>query len=169
MASPWNDETIELLKSLWPNQSSSQIAAQMPFPCSRNMVIGKAHRLGLSIENKTAIHPLTRNTVRQSKQKANGEKNTFIRIVRKNGIGMVVADTPVRTFKPRCVEIVPLNIGLLELEPHSCRFPFGGDDGAPITFCGHTKMENSSYCVPHKDLTTAPPRPRVDRYYREVA
>ncbi len=44
----WNDERVELLKKLWgEGQSASQIAKELG-GVTRNAVIGKVHRLGLS-------------------------------------------------------------------------------------------------------------------------
>jgi hypothetical protein len=45
----WTDERVELLKKLWADGllSASQIAAELG-GISRNSVIGKVHRLGLS-------------------------------------------------------------------------------------------------------------------------
>ena len=44
----WNDERVEQLKKLWAEgKSASQIAAEIG-GVSRNAVIGKVHRLGLS-------------------------------------------------------------------------------------------------------------------------
>ena len=45
----WTDERVELLKKLW-NQglSASQIANELGAGVTRNAVIGKVHRLGLS-------------------------------------------------------------------------------------------------------------------------
>ena len=45
----WTDERVELLKRLW-NQglSASQIAGELAGGVTRNAVIGKVHRLGLS-------------------------------------------------------------------------------------------------------------------------
>ena len=44
----WTDERVELLKRLWSEGlSASQIAAQIG-GVTRNAVIGKVHRLGLS-------------------------------------------------------------------------------------------------------------------------
>ena len=44
----WNDERVELLKKLWADGlSASQIAAELG-GVTRNAVIGKVHRLGLS-------------------------------------------------------------------------------------------------------------------------
>ena len=47
-AMTWTEERVELLKRLWADgRSASQIAAEIG-GCSRNAVIGKVHRLGLS-------------------------------------------------------------------------------------------------------------------------
>ena len=44
----WTDEKVELLKKLWADRlSASQIAAELG-GITRNAVIGKVHRLGLS-------------------------------------------------------------------------------------------------------------------------
>ena len=44
----WTDERVELLKKLWADGlSASQIAAELG-GITRNAVIGKVHRLGLS-------------------------------------------------------------------------------------------------------------------------
>ena len=44
----WNDERVELLKKMWSEgQSASQIAKELG-NVTRNAVIGKVHRLGLS-------------------------------------------------------------------------------------------------------------------------
>ena len=48
----WTDERVELLKKMWSDgQSASQIAKELG-GVTRNAVIGKVHRLGLS--NRTA-------------------------------------------------------------------------------------------------------------------
>ena len=44
----WSDERVELLKKMWgEGQSASQIAKELG-GVTRNAVIGKVHRLGLS-------------------------------------------------------------------------------------------------------------------------
>ena len=44
----WTDERVEILKKLWgEGQSASQIAKELG-GVTRNAVIGKVHRLGLS-------------------------------------------------------------------------------------------------------------------------
>ena len=49
----WTDERVELLKKLWSDGlSASQIAAELGDGVTRNAVIGKVHRLGLSGRGK---------------------------------------------------------------------------------------------------------------------
>lgn len=48
MAARWNDDAIESLKQLWADGlTASEIADAIGRGTTRNMVIGKAHRLGL--------------------------------------------------------------------------------------------------------------------------
>ena len=50
-AMSWTDERVELLKKMWgEGQSASQIAKELG-GVTRNAVIGKVHRLGLSNRN----------------------------------------------------------------------------------------------------------------------
>jgi GcrA cell cycle regulator len=59
--------------------------------------------------------------------------------------------------KLRCVEIEPRHLSLIELEAGDCRYPYGGDEESePITFCGHPRREDSSYCTAHFYLTCGP-------------
>ena len=59
--------------------------------------------------------------------------------------------------KLRCVDVEPRHLSLLELEARDCRYPYGGDEeGEAITFCGHPRREDSSYCAAHFHLTRGP-------------
>lgn len=55
----WTDERVELLKKMWgEGQSASQIAKELG-GVTRNAVIGKVHRLGLSNRSTTTASPKT--------------------------------------------------------------------------------------------------------------
>lgn len=49
----------------------------------------------------------------------------------------------------RCVEVDPLHVNLLDLQPEQCRWPYGE---GPYTFCGHPAVFGS-YCGPHFGLS----------------
>ena len=54
----WSDDRVEQLKKLWEaGLSASQIAAELG-NVTRNAVIGKVHRLGLSGRAKSPPRPL---------------------------------------------------------------------------------------------------------------
>ena len=51
----WTEERVELLKKLWTEGlSASQIATRLAGGVTRNAVIGKVHRLGLSGRAKSS-------------------------------------------------------------------------------------------------------------------
>ena len=65
----WTDERVELLRKLWTEgHSASQIAAQLG-GVTRNAVIGKVHRLGLSGRGKST-RPSTARTKPQRTYRA---------------------------------------------------------------------------------------------------
>ena len=65
----WTDERVELLKKMWgEGQSASQIAKELG-GVTRNAVIGKVHRLGLSNRSGGAAAPNGRTTPMEPAEK----------------------------------------------------------------------------------------------------
>ena len=70
----WNDERVELLKKMWgEGQSASQIAKELG-GVTRNAVIGKVHRLGLSNRNGTGSTATAAPSTPDSKAKPSAPK-----------------------------------------------------------------------------------------------
>lgn len=66
----WNDERVELLKKMWgEGQSASQIAKELG-GVTRNAVIGKVHRLGLSNRNGSGAGAPTADTAQAASAQA---------------------------------------------------------------------------------------------------
>jgi len=145
----WSPEQTEALRShvgagLSYSRSAAAINEKFGTEFSRNAAIGRANRIGLACPARVALSPEERKP-RIYKQR--------IRIVSANknsNAQRVIEVTEAEQYKCRAVEIVPRNLTLLELEPDDCRYPYGDD---AVTFCGHPKMEGSSYCCPHFHLT----------------
>lgn len=133
---PAHDAALKRLRE--EHFSASEIAPQInrefQTGYSRNAVIGRLHRLGLTTLNR---------------QYRPRETKIYKPRVRKPIIPKFSAEE----VALRCIEIAPRNLSLLELEPNDCRYPYG--DG-PFTFCGHPKMEGRNYCVPHFHLSIGP-------------
>ena len=67
----WTDERVEQLKKMWlDGLSASQIAGELANGITRNAVIGKVHRLGLSGRVKSPAPASTR-----PRPKAPGTRN----------------------------------------------------------------------------------------------
>lgn len=164
MVITWTDERVDGLKRMHAEgHSFREIGAAIGV--SRNAAIGKAKRMGLVVRPMSGPKP--------KKPKAPKAAPKAVRTNRPAVRSETIAS--LQQYKLRCVEIVPLNLQLSELEPDSCRYPDGGWDGddkpeTPITFCGHPRVGSSSYCMPHFALTCQTEGPaRATATLREVA
>jgi GcrA cell cycle regulator len=159
MASPsifWTIERIDQLKSLHAKGYSNSVIGGM-MGCSRNAAIGKLHRLGLTWPNhQKRIKEPPRPPV---------ERKPIHRIRQMGGGLRVISTLTGDLFEPRCVELVPRNLTLMELEPNDCRYIAGND----LLYCAHPQLPGSSYCPNHHRLVWVKPQPSKPRYMREAA
>jgi GcrA cell cycle regulator len=153
----WAEEHSRALREfLEGGLSYSEIAealnARFNTAYTRNAAIGRARRMGLSGDERASRASQPKPKPQPSAAQLKKFRERFFAQVRGPKI-------PRRAAMPklRCVEIVPRQLSLVELEDGDCRYPYGGDrEGEPITFCGHPRRQGSSYCVPHFHLTIGP-------------
>ena len=156
----WTDERVELLKKLWADGlSASQIAGELG-GVTRNAVIGKVHRLGLSGRAKTSS-----TTARPKRQQrgTNFGARPARSAQRKNGAGFPLPATGERPVvsQPVAVEAPdPLKLELVELTEQTCKWPIGDPAQEDFHFCGHKAKDSSPYCAYHSRLAY---QPVVDR------
>jgi GcrA cell cycle regulator len=116
---------------------------------TRNAVIGRAKRMGLSVPKR-----VERPAIALAQQAAPRTVRPRQAAAPSPGEPQISAVEPASTVKFRCVGISPRLISVLELAPDDCRYPYGGDkEGEEIAFCGHKRHPGSSYCTPHLHLT----------------
>jgi GcrA cell cycle regulator len=115
---------------------------------SRSAVLGRAKRLGLARASRPCDRPRPRPNARLPQwRECHAATLPWPK----------PAFEPVKPLKLRCVDVEPRHVSLLDLEPEDCRYPYGGDEeGEAITFCGHPRLQGSSYCKAHFDLTCGP-------------
>jgi GcrA cell cycle regulator len=140
-------------KGMSYSEIADAINAKFKTSYSRCAAIGRAKRLGLAGPNRPGDRP-------KSLPRAKAPRRRKLRKRHASGslrlMPMPVFEA-VAPVKLRCVEIVPRHLALVDLEPGDCRYPYGGDEeGEAISFCGHPKRENSSYCTAHFHLTCGP-------------
>lgn len=161
----WTDERVELLQKLWSEGlSASQIATQLG-GVTRNAVIGKIHRLGLSGRAKTASQPRPRKPRPASKPTGRSGGSGGATIVRTT---RVIGNTALKlvTEIEAETELVPLGDAdivpfgerktLMDLNEHTCRWPMG-DPGSPdFAFCGRDSVPGQPYCAAHARVAYQP-------------
>ena len=167
----WNDERVELLKKLWAEGlSASQIAGRLG-GVTRNAVIGKVHRLGLSGRATTSrmksLRPRPRVAATAlAKRPANG-KSRFGSVGNPSVRALYQPDA-----EPYTSPVEELVIPLAErktiqtLGECNCRWPIGDPQHAEFHFCGKDKVMGLPYCEFHARRAFQPPQPR--RRDREI-
>ena len=156
----WTDERVELLKKLWADGlSASQIAAELG-GITRNAVIGKVHRLGLSGRAKSP----SSNAPRPRKARSS---NHMIRVQRPQvrGNTALAYDYEVEA-EPEMLEIpMEQRKTLLQLSEKSCHWPVGDPSTPDFFFCGGENAEDKPYCTFHCRIAFQPAsdRRRVNR------
>ena len=140
----WTDERVEMLKKLWiEGLSASQIARKMG-GVTRNAVIGKVHRLGLS-GRATPARVSTARVNAGAKHRGDGgssvagNRGRF----RANGIEDVKNVVPEPILSPE------QRASVLHLTEHTCKWPIGDPGTTEFHFCGARTKTGSPYCVTH--------------------
>lgn len=153
----WTDERVELLKKLWQDGlSASQIAAELG-GVTRNAVIGKVHRLGLSGRGQP-----TSSIKRQRRTHSTGIRRlrpvTVGNLALKNNLDYL----PEAELQPRknVVVPIPLKLSIYQLNEHTCKWPIGDPGQEEFHFCGHDSLENGPYCEYHAGVAYQAPEPR---------
>lgn len=143
-------ENVEKLRKLWDKgYSASQIASQIN-GASRNAIIGKVHRMGLS--GRAVVHRTYTPRKKPEKAKPRKKKPAFFDVfgAHYSARGHIAAVAACEHIKPEkgCLEVLSGEIArkqsIADLEPCECRWPVG--DG----WCAAEKSEHHpSYCEGH--------------------
>ena len=143
----WTDERVEALKRLWQEGlSASQIAAEIG-GVTRNAVIGKVHRLGLSGRGQPTS---TAKRQRRSPQQAPRRPRQMVsygNLALKIETEVVAETRPV----PRRDVVVPISkrLTIEKLTEKTCKWPEGDPTDPDFHFCGHDSLEGIPYCEYH--------------------
>ncbi|MBW8282500.1 MAG: GcrA family cell cycle regulator [Rhizobium sp.] len=154
MNQTWTDENTELLRELWREGFSAAEIAKRIGGVSRNAVIGKVHRLKLDVHPNAPLVEGNRHPAAPKRISSN-KGNRHIKL-NKSVNPHPVEERPAPIPAPRLLEL-----SLLELENHNCRWPAG--DRAPFTFCGHRVDDGEVYCTYHCRVAYVPRELRVKR------
>ena len=149
----WTDERVELLKKLWADGlSASQIAAELG-GVTRNAVIGKVHRLGLSGRAKSS----SSGTPRPRKPRSHMMRVSRPMSRGSNALALAYDTDP--EPEPELIEnIIPIGQRrtLLQLNEDTCRWPIGDPATPDFFFCGGKPLDGLPYCHYHSRVAYQP-------------
>ena len=136
----WTEEKVNKLRELWGSGRTASQIAEILGGVSRNAVIGKAHRLNLSIKIKP----------KQSIQinKAKNKNENHIKLKGKRGkFKSLLLDTNFEEAK---------NLSLEDLTEDTCKYMEGDPNQKGSSFCGRKTVEKFSYCPLHLMIVYQP-------------
>jgi len=179
----WTDERVELLKKMWGDgQSASQIAKELG-GVTRNAVIGKVHRLGLS--NRVTTSTAKTDTTAKAEPKPAAEPKAKV-APKPEAAARPATPIPMRKAiipagqplppQPSANEISPealakvseiekkaKRLSLLELTERTCKWPVGDPATDDFWFCGLATQAGKPYCEAHVGVAFQPMSARRDR------
>ena len=169
----WTDERVERLKELWTEgMTASQIASSLG-GVSRNAVIGKVHRLGLSNRSGTGKDPEpeveAEEPVELKKKETATPKEAPVEELKTPAAEPEIeqseqedAVNPVLALAAE-VERSARKLSLLELNERTCKWPIGDPATDDFYFCGLPCAVDKPYCSAHVAVAYQPMSSRRDR------
>lgn len=160
----WTDERVELLKKLWTDGlSASQIATELG-GVTRNAVIGKVHRLGLSGRAKapapqTAARPKKPVGAPQARpHRPQGGPVSIGNTALKADIVPVARPQAPPQPKVYSLSESPLveNASILQLTEQTCKWPVGDPGSDGFHFCARRSEAGIPYCGYHSRIAYQP-------------
>ncbi len=156
----WTDERVEQLKQMWMDGlSASQIAARLG-GVTRNAVIGKVHRLGLSGRGAptrvTRRRPVAPRPPRVQSVPTQARRESE----------PAVQPAP----EPEDLEIISdpdSHATVLELNEQTCKWPIGDPGEENFHFCGQRSAPGLPYCAAHAKKAYQPLPSRRERKDRQ--
>jgi GcrA cell cycle regulator len=159
---PWTAKRLDLLRKMWAEGASARDIAKELGCFSRNAVLGKIHRLRLTI--KTVVKR------RRGRPRLSDEEREQRRRARNLARRSNAVRTKTRIQDLQFVEVmkirdqdVPIEQrkSLFDLKDSHCRWPVGDPTTAEFFFCGGPKYERYPYCCAHQLRATEKTRDRL--------
>jgi GcrA cell cycle regulator len=146
----WTDERVERLKALWADcLSANEIAAELG-GFSRNAVIGKVHRLGLS-GRVTRTPAATRATSGTRKRlKSHFKTPGGSKVAQQGGSNRLAPAKVIEVdLGPELTGAPPGGVGIMDLTNANCHWPIGDPNQTGFHFCGAGALAGLPYCPEH--------------------
>jgi len=188
----WTDDRVEKLKQLWGDGLSASQIAKALGGVTRNAVIGKVHRLGLSNRGTTSGGQAATGDAKKADKPSRPSRPVKAAAEPKQAAATAVAvakpaPVAVRTqpvirdaTQPRApglptpeekaaratlveIEKMARKLDLLSLTERTCKWPIGDPTEESFHFCGLPSVAGKPYCEHHVAIAFQPMSTRRDR------
>ncbi len=184
----WTDDRVDILKTMWgEGKSASQIATELG-GVTRNAVIGKVHRLGLSNRPTTSTKATTTPKTTKAAAKPKVAKTAAAAKPKQAAAPVPNNNPPIPRPRPIITAGKPLppqrsanevsaealanvkkieekarKLTLMQLTERTCKWPIGDPATDEFWFCGHPVDPGKPYCETHVSVAFQPMSSRRDR------
>ena len=146
----WTPERIAQLRScVEAGMTCSEIG--IAIGVTRNAVIGKIHRLGLSSGRPAGVSART-NCPPRARHSRGPTQRRLLRLA--------CAHAPLDEILSSVVVISTHPCSLIDIDAHQCRWPIGDPATAQFAFCGNDSIGGFTYCLGHARMAYRGPKPR---------
>ena len=180
----WTDERVEILKKMWGEGQSASVIAKELGGVTRNAVIGKVHRLGLSNRagSTSTAKPAAKDKVKPApkaaapKAEVKAEAAPEVKSAPTPAVRKIIPAGQPLPPQPSANEISPealakvnevektaRKISLMELTERTCKWPIGDPATDDFWFCGLPVQPGKPYCEAHVGVAFQPMSSRRDR------
>lgn len=152
--SSWTDDRVERLKTLWLDGHSASAVARQLGGVTRNAVIGKVHRLGLS--GRAPPSPPSRLGAARSRPRLKLAKPSLRLVAPAPAAAVPRLSTAAHpaTSQPSC-DPCESAVPLLQVTSCGCRFGLGDPRSEAFGFCDAPRVRGS-YCARHAEIVFQP-------------
>lgn len=170
MAFAWTDAAVEKLReAVLQNKSAGAIADEFCRTIgyvTRNAVVGKAHRLGLSLSSSNVSLPrVTRSPGTPGRKAARQRRNGFNAVERMLALaGDTISPEIEAKLQPQFASAHVVGepadypayapTPFLNVRYSQCRYPLWGPHQKIGDCCGQRRSQNYPYCITHLNLCT---------------
>lgn len=137
----WTDESVEQLRQMWAQGlTANEIAKNLGV--TKNAIVGKVHRLCLT----------ARPSPIKSKENEGEEAELLTVETTVKQTAKSVSEEKISSAKPAPKACKDINIKLVDLDSHTCRWPIGDPRDDDFCFCGKKVRTGQTYCDEHSQM-----------------
>lgn len=158
----WTDEMVDQLRAMWAEGlTTGEIGKRLGV--SKNSIVGKVHRLGLSgrpspikkkEENET-IAASVETPTKPAKEKNVAKEPKVTKPKAEKAVVTTENPTEKNIVKTECQPKIHNHGGktmLTDLDNHTCRWPLGDPKDENFHFCGRKVRIGQTYCDEHANI-----------------